>query len=635
MKSIQLHPSMGEAIVHHLRQFGDIPNRGILAGQAVDSAITDLFGNGGGVYNDIDIFRNVPGGYRKGYQHWASGTAQRSNVDMVRVRHYEGMALVMDLVATYAIKSVSRQGMLNFVNCHMLSGHLNERLTASAVIASFDLNCTRVAIDLATNTLVWDRHYEEFLRSRQLQIAVLHTPWHTFLRLAKKAEELPNVFVNYEAAAQACVALGNSESLGQLVTGREVSLAFGQKHMELAERTRDRWEPYFTLEDHTKYRGKYSWHDAKDSTLDPGEILQVAKLWRMTPRGALDAAVQARCDKLGSGILLFAPKVIEEVRRVKAPAAVAKLDAVVAHRRKTATQPDLDFVLRYAELFGTDYVQGQALPSVADKVADWLEKHRGFTKHVTGMSLAQQYALVQTTTEIAREFGNTHLAGDTQAALGIMEVEAKAPDFESKERMLAVLTRAYQRDHQVFEIEALPLPTNIPQKFAEFSVEELLNTTALRKEGREMHHCVGGYAHAVKSGRSRILSIRYKGKRIAPHCSTVELRGNFFEPDQKKAELWVAQNYTFGNKPTSLENQEFVEFLLDYLEAQRLVRTSMLRHPERLKTALTQWTAQPRASLMRVLSRTKPSTKRASKTPALALRYLARAAEILPEQRPD
>ena len=100
-KSILLHPGMGESIVAHLSQFGNLPKTGILAGQAVDSAITDLFGNGGGVYNDLDIFCIEESPLQNRNVLRANELAKRSRVSMVTDKHsYSHMNVLLTTVST-------------------------------------------------------------------------------------------------------------------------------------------------------------------------------------------------------------------------------------------------------------------------------------------------------------------------------------------------------------------------------------------------------------------------------------------------------------------------------------------------------------------------------------------------------
>ncbi|MBW8833430.1 MAG: hypothetical protein JF606_29470, partial [Burkholderiales bacterium] len=236
---IELQAEMGDAVLTHLRQFGELPTTGVVAGQAVASAIDDLWGRQGtGVYNDLDIFRHVQ--YRADIViRRANATAARTNMGVVeRESDYQRMSQMLALVDSYSIQSVNRDGMLNFVNC-TLPAHLSGGgLSPTRVLAGFDLNCVRVAVDLHTKRLVWDRSFELYLASRQIEITMVHTPWHTFLRLLKKLEELPETYADVDAAAAICTGVAGSSFLAKLKSTARVSLLFGAKHKELADRNR-------------------------------------------------------------------------------------------------------------------------------------------------------------------------------------------------------------------------------------------------------------------------------------------------------------------------------------------------------------------------------------------------------------
>lgn len=569
--AITLHRAMGAQVLNHLRQFGELPSQGILAGQAVDSAITDLFGHGGGVYNDLDIFRNVPNGARRGSRDFASHTATRATLALQTPSDYAGMQLTLSLVQSYSIKSVSRQGMLNFVNCTMDAHEPTRRLTANHVLSGFDLNCTRVCVDLSTGELIWDRHYEEFLRSRQLRIAMMHTPWHTFLRLAKKSEELPNVFVDFAAAAEACVGVANSTALVGLKSSHNVSMLFGERQKAQADATRSIWTPYFELESTVLHQtsGGY-WRDLSENPPAENEYKSVT-LYGLAPRGELNPTLQKRCDRLDESVVFFAQKVIDEARRAKPANAYAKLDALTARRNEQAAKPDGDYVLMCAKMFGTDYVQGQALPEVGDKVAAWLAKHGGFMRPLLGMSLGQQHQVMNDVINLSREFGDQHYEGDSQAGLGVLELQASTADLLSKERMLAILTKDFAINGVPFEVKPLPLPKALPARFNGYVVKELMTGNALRREGKDMHHCVGGYSSQIRGNQSRIVSIKHKDEVNSPNCSTIEFRGQFHKDRFEEMGIRLGQNRTLQNKAPSHRNQELAKYLTDYLQVAELV----------------------------------------------------------------
>jgi len=597
-KSILLHPGMGESIVTHLSQFGNLPKTGVLAGQAVDSAITDLFGNGGGVYNDLDIFRIEERPMENRNVLRANEMAKRSRVTMVTDKHsYSHMNVLLSTVSTYNIHAVQRDEMLNTVSC--VPTYPLRVLTPEMVIGGFDINCTRVAVDLATNRLVWDRDYEDFLHSRQLRISMMHTPWHTFLRLMKKAQELPGVYVNREIAAEACTAVSNSAWLSLMMQTSDVSMAFGKKNHELAERLESEWTPYFTLDSKTLYLGRDNkWAEDQKYPASSGKSVE---LWHMDPRGELSSVLQERCNRMGAGLLHYGAKFIEASHRKVGPAAYDKLNAIVAQQRAVLAQgaehelgphkpllPDAItsenygayFVQANAELFGTDYVQGQALPVMASKLAEWLRQHKSMARMLVGLTLDEQYRRMHVISEACRECGKKYFNGDTQLGIGVLEAQAGSRPISSKEDVEAILSDYYQKNHSPFEVKPLPLPVAVPERFKGFWVTELLSPLALRNEGTLMGHCVGGYSDAVRTNRSRILAVRFQDERRTEDCSTVEVGGKFTEAPAKW-NISVKQNYTAGNKRPSKRNQEFVDFLQAYLELAEVIEQCQESTPRR------------------------------------------------------
>ena len=69
----------------------------------------------------------------------------------------------------------------------------------------------------------------------------------------------------------------------------------------------------------------------------------------------------------------------------------------------------------------------------------------------------------------------------------------------------------------------------------------------LVKEGKEMNHCVGGYAEACSQGKTDIIFIRKKSEPDKPYV-TMEVKKNE-----------VIQVRAFGNGRPSEEVNEFVE----------------------------------------------------------------------------
>lgn len=557
---------MGHQVIRHLARYGDLPDHGILAGQAVDSALQDLYGRGGGVYNDLDIFRQCPGDSAKS-ERKANKTAFRceprwTTPSICEEGGYETMAVTLS--DTYGIASVTRTEMLNFVNCYMASGRYAERLTTELVVGGFDINSTRVGVDLTTGKLYWDSHYEEFLRSRQLKIVLMHTPWHTFIRALKKSRELPDVFFDTEEAAMTCTAFAQSKYYQVLIGERNTVGLFGKALYEKALANHSALAPYFSLDKVVlrKKTARSSWEEVSPSKSETknGD----AELWKMTPRQLVDPALQGQVDKLARASMFFTSKLVAEHRRKKKNSVYVKLEAVMSARREANPRPrQKDFVLWCAENFGTGYVEGQALPAVAEKVAVFLRKHQGFCRVMIGLTLAQQATLVEQIKSCCRSFAMTKNQEDIEQFYGVLEKEATTrADFGSPEAMTAVLSRAWERDFEPFKISPLCLP-HLPDEFSNYQVKELLSALELKREGSDMSHCVGGYAYSVSNGYSRILQIR--GGPSKDTWSTAELRVKV-QKENGDVTVKVIQHRGRRNGSPSKTNEEILNFVVSFLE---------------------------------------------------------------------
>lgn len=567
-KKIVLHPGMGAAVSAHLRQFAELPTQGILAGQAVASAIEDLWGRGGGIYNDLDVFRQCRKQSRAVTR--ASATATRSELSVnYCAREYEELGILSDTVETYTIESVSRDGMLNYVNCSMADGYYASRLSARHVLHGFDLNCVRVGVDLATGALYWDTHYEEFLHSRQLKIAMMHTPAHTLLRMLKKREELPDVYLDLDLTATACAAVANSKFVGEMLRDKDISLMFGHKHIQQAQRYASELEPYFSFatREFTQNGSKSAaWVERAAN----GEERQVI-LGQLLPRGAVDLSVQATVDQIGKGCLFFAYRRIEEERRQKRKHVSVKFDAVVARCRERSRHPELDPILWHAQQLGTAYVDGQALPAVSDKVHAFWTQHRGFSNKMLGLTLSQQWATITRLVDLSRRFGKEFYNGDSQAPLGVLETQARAFELQDDARLVEILKADYEEQHTPFDIKPLDLPA-LPPEMAHVQVRELLSPLELSTEGCQMNHCVGGYSYSVAKGRCRILSVR--NSSVPNGRSTVELVWRYSHKYRREVYV-VAQHRGKSNKAPVHANQLAIEYLVGVLNLDPATRSML------------------------------------------------------------
>jgi hypothetical protein len=566
-KTLSLQAGMGSAIVEHLRQFGDLPERGVVAGQAVASAIFDLYAGGGGVYNDVDIFRKVTSGEVLRREGMALQTVELTTTGLPSdaplgentLAEYSAMSRFLEAVRSYRVSTVSRAGMLNFVNC-AVPAYMGRELSPSRIIQSFDLNCVRVAVDLETGTLVWDRHFEKFIHSRQLEIATVHTPWHTFLRLLKKLEELPGVYADVTASADVVTAIAQSEQFNYLLHLGGISDQFGEKNRALAERLRSQWEPYFNLQSHSV-------------TLGEAEVA----LARMSPRGTVDSALLQRVNQLRGSVLHYGPQAVYAARRKTAATTVAKQRQVEEAAERAPT------VARFSKVHGEYYVQGQVTDRHIDVVEAFCKDHMTMERVLSDMTLDEQFRAVKQMEALARERGGW--------VFGAIETQACANDLASPAALDLFLTRYHKERNAPIKVQPLDLPV-LPKAWARqgWMVEELLTPLDLEDEGKTMGHCVGGYVGRVRSNSCRILRIRTGSDKSA--WSTVELRSRTYgESIGPGVRLEVEQHRARFNKTPSADNERVLRHIVQLVGArwwERLaIRTGVAPHLGQLAQAVS------------------------------------------------
>lgn len=560
-KEVKLNPHMGEQILDHLRQFADLPTKGIIAGQSVDSAITDLFGNGGGVYNDVDVFRTVRNDSRiaRSDRKAEIGTLNVGSL-VPKLSEYRGMGYVMKLVQRYQIAAVARKGLLNTV--YTLPFGTARELSPWEILASFDLNCVRVAVDLQSKKLYWDKHYQEFLHSRQLKIAMMHTPWHTFGRLSKKRQELPDVYADMELAALACVGVTGSSEFDDFCRFGLMSVRCGTKYHEMLEGQKAAWEPFMRMEgkviqDRTRR--------ADDGTC-PETTIFTCKAISQVPEDLMESI-----QNMKLAALFNAYTAAEAFKNKKSSKVNLNAELVMNHNTALKEKGLQGWTSSNLEWFGPAYLKGHISPGIYDKVDRFLSAHVGLRHGFMGKSLGEQFTLMNHIKELSKEFGEKYYMGSEEACIGLLEGDTGEPVFDNRESLTRYLEEAVVRDLEPFKIVPLNLPSWVSRPG--LLVEELLTRSDLATEGGMLKHCVGGYGPRIRQGGTRILRIR-TGSDLKKDWSTVELTEPWeFQVRRKKnptlPAVWkVVQHRRYKNEEPTAYNKEVLTYVMAHLELQ-------------------------------------------------------------------
>lgn len=424
MSRLKLHPSLGTTVLRHLREFTALPEHGIVAGQAVASVLDHLQGLTLAPINDVDVFRRAsPRGLRLPPS--IIPTVYQQAVSLASPEQdYAALDGFLRRMRSYRVSTVSRDGLLNFVNCDIPYQGPLATLTAGRVIQSFDLNCVRVAVDLALGELVWDRHFEHFLKHRHIEVCAVHTPWHTFIRALKKYHELPDVSMNLEAVAAVVTTFAQSKLYTAYDRNGVISGRFGPKLRDTAARFRSDWHAYFNLQSTTMA----GMHRGQDFTVSA-----------LVPRGHADEALQRRVDGLHNASLHFAGPAVHALFRKTPTKVVAKaqaLDDQLAAR---------SWAGRYLAQDPRGYPDGHLSPRHPEAVDAFLQRLPAFADVFAGLTLDEQYEAAKRLTQLQRELPTRQFAQLMQLAQPV-DLRSASAIAAFRARLMAQATAPLRKD---------------------------------------------------------------------------------------------------------------------------------------------------------------------------------------------
>jgi len=196
-----------------VREFGELPDFGCLAGGAVASAVFECLGlNVKYRYADLDIFFqdrlmsdmqsefSIESIQRMAERAIAKNGDQKFT-QIVRscktasfVDPFEGGVMQKINKGCYDICESFRIGKFNLISYSPNSSYMAEQ--PKLVISGFDLNCSQVA--LFNNRIVFTTDFIDFLYQQTLRCTNFNTPKRTLIRLLKKSKQLG---VSYDPAS--------------------------------------------------------------------------------------------------------------------------------------------------------------------------------------------------------------------------------------------------------------------------------------------------------------------------------------------------------------------------------------------------------------------------------------------------
>ena len=545
-----LVPELGDKILKVLSKYSYIPTWGVLAGQAVASAIDELLGTGTPVYNDVDWFvsadewnldeeGNIIRLERTEYKNERlGGTVCYQMPQELHFDSYEG-TLSLARRHLYCISRSEQHGLLNKVAVQWYSPPETPQDQALDLICAFDINNVQCAVNLQNRQLTVTPAYREFFRTRELKLSNLFTPVHSALRFLKKSEELKNVYSNQERALDLVSRLvrlnEGPESLARLrkeaylndrmyldkdrlrklshkdggfdcnfnqptVAGlgsKGAPLTFGPKYEALFERFGQVMNERFELTE----RARGGLWLASNRLSAPGRIFSWA------PQGQVGHPMTIA--KVHEANFLPAGKQILNRRKLFQ----SLLEAIPPEYEYKDRKRGLEeaYLLK-----GDAYLEGFDSADAAKQLTTLYVEHAEFAC-ASALPLGQQVQLMKLLRKHFKRAG-------VPDAWGVLR-------NVNSDKLLLWLQDESQLAPAMAELQGTkePLVTALPlvQNTSGVNVVEMLSQYDLNREGNKMGHCVAGYGSSVANNHCRILSFR-KGEK-ATERATAEWR--FFEDE--------------------------------------------------------------------------------------------------------
>jgi hypothetical protein len=535
--AIQLHAGMGPAILDYLAKMDTLPTFGCVAGQAVASAIDNLYGRGGGVFNDIDVFIPVEYGTMRSSTK-ASKPPSRFTPKYVESGAYGEMQKFLLQVGTYELEATSRRGLVNRIYI-TFSGELRTNDHSLRVISSFDLNCTRVAVDLRSKRLWWDHHFEHYLRTRELRIVTAHTPVHTFLRLLKKREELADVSVDMETAARACFVMQDAVLKPELRRSGAASFIFGEKYRAMAESLQSAWAPYYAWDEewlHLVDAGENEWAEGAGDELTTDAV----SLYTLRPRGELEKVYSEAARELGvMSVVLLPPRMYAEREAYhKTIVNGTQLDLNISN-------PPESRLHAYQMARGADYLFGVQSSVNWQELDVFLDSALGRTTY--GMSALKQLDMVDELKTLQKSLGVPDgLRVLLDAWQGVKSLDPGT--------ILPVARQVLELERKPTILQ--PLPPTPPQLQLNPACSPVtIRQIPTERELKELAFVSGGRLSLPSMWSSYVLMLEDETSRSALAC--------IYSPgDKKPTGAYQLYNFTAGAKEPSIHHQQVAQAIL-------------------------------------------------------------------------
>lgn len=225
---------LGRQAINRIKSEWGLPKRGFIAGGSIANIIWELVSGNKAVVNDIDIFLYVGEIDKVDDINKEESLFKYEEKDIKYFEDYSGMSFQSYTKDFYTICESERDGMFNTIT---YKGNTSD---PSLILKSFDINATRVGYLIEEDKVYWDKEFENFVNTGELQVSNLMTPSHTAIRIVKKSDELNITLSDFEMKlTQYASAYRFSDS---------IKLRFKDRYYEIYEKYKSKLDKFFRLD---------------------------------------------------------------------------------------------------------------------------------------------------------------------------------------------------------------------------------------------------------------------------------------------------------------------------------------------------------------------------------------------------
>ncbi len=454
-----------------------LPKDGFLAGGAVAALLCKRAWGGDYPVNDLDVFHNR----LEVYSDFARTPFRAASLEMEPDAYRNCFNL---RTQGYRVLSSTREGMFNHVDVEATSRHQFNRL----ILGGFDLNCCQAGFDLDTGTILMTKAFSTFLKTGQLLVTNLATPYHTTIRLARKQQEY-GCYCDLKTEVSLLASAGDLlvKAHGDNRMNRHHAGGFGAKYRTMYQQYQKALKPVCSLAPVSGSRYELYKLDFNIGTVTD----------------SLLALFNGKKDCLNSQSLAQA---FDLLCRPHTP-------AITNNRFKESAEiGDVGFTNCLAQ----DGYLSCPMPSRQGvrRLEMFLKRHSRI-KQLFDSYQMNQYEQVQAC-DLIQNKEKQH----SWLFTGLMEssVEPLRRYADSIEQFIRMVERKYL---EILPTGDLVHPVDLSGFYLKEMVCELTSCDRLILEGKVMHHCVGGYSPELRrhNGNYRIFHID-----DGASCSTVALR---------------------------------------------------------------------------------------------------------------